>query len=92
MSEKDAFKEFESKVLEEWKKGNIVFMSVEGPISVNLDKFIDQPADGILYDLNRSEVVVRTFIKDPKWVNDFAVCKVIRRLKELLDESKRGKK
>jgi hypothetical protein len=51
----------------------------------DLDEFIKQPADGILYDLNRLEETALTFIDDPKWVNDFAVALVIRKLKEMLE-------
>lgn len=51
-----------------------------------ITKFIKQPIDGILYDLNRSEEVVLTFLPDPKWVNDYAVAQVIRSLKSRIDE------
>ena len=33
--------------------------------------------------------VVLTFIDDPKWVNDYAVCQVIRALKSKIDELER---
>ena len=68
-------------ILEEHKKGNIVVVGVEGLQGMPLIDFIKQPADGILYDLNRNEAVVLTFLPDPKWINDFAVAKVIRALK-----------
>ncbi len=70
----------------EYEKGNITFMMSGGLTSMNLNDFIKQPTDGMLYDLNRSEEVILTFIDDPKWVNDFAVCKVIRKLKERIEE------
>lgn len=44
-------------------------------------EFIKQPIEGMLYDLNRNEVTVLTLIEDPKWVNDYAVSKVIQELK-----------
>ena len=53
---------------------------------MNIKEFIKQPADGILYDLNRDEATILTFIEDPKWVNDYAVCKVIRALKNRIKE------
>lgn len=70
----------------EFAKGNIVFAGVnELIVAADLNKFLNQPIDGLLYDLNRSEEVILTNIKDnPKWVNDFAVCKVIRTLHERL--------
>ncbi|MFH1589027.1 MAG: hypothetical protein ABIB43_00475 [archaeon] len=74
------------KILEEYKKGNIVVAGIEGLQTMPLDEFIKQPADGMLYDLNRDEATVLTFIKNPKWVNDYAVCQVIRALKRKIDD------
>lgn len=72
-------------VRSEFAKGNIVFAGCDELMVAELNKFLSQPIDGILYDLNRSEEVVLTIMKDnPKWVNDFAVCKVIRALHEKL--------
>lgn len=73
-------------VLAEYKKGNIAVAGIEGIRCMPLADFIKQPADGILYDLNRLEEVVLTFIDDPKWVNDYAVAQTIRALKARLDE------
>ena len=73
-------------VLEKRKEGKLVYATIAGPISVNVAEFIKQPADGILYDLNRLEEVVLTFIDDPKWVNDFAVALIIRELKKRIAE------
>lgn len=77
---------FRDTILAEAAKGNIVFMADGEPMIANLDEFIKQPTEGILYDLNRSREVVLTFIDDPKWVNDYAVALVIERLKAELDE------
>ena len=69
------------RILAEHKAGNIVHWGLPGQLmTVHLEEFIKQPVDGILYDLNRSEEISMTFLKDPKWVNDFAVAKVIRKL------------
>jgi|GEM_PF-6712939 len=73
-------------ILEKRKEGKIVFMTVEGPMSVDKAEFIKQPADGILYDLNRLEEVALTFLDDPKWVNNFAVALTIRELKQKIDQ------
>lgn len=79
---------FRDAVLAEAAKGNIIFMSDGEPMIANLDEFIKQPAEGILYDLNRSREVVLTFIDDPKWVNDYAVSLVISKLKHDLDAAR----
>ena len=80
----------EETVLSERKKGNVVFQALPGQfMTVSLDEFVKQPVDGLLYDLNRLEEVVLTFIADPKWVNDFAVAQVIRKLKSQLASARR---
>jgi len=75
-------KKLRDKILSEYKKGNIVIMSKEGVMTTKLENILDQPIDGILYDLNRNEVVILAFIEDPKWVNDFALVKLLRHLYE----------
>ena len=79
-------KNVKDKILKEYEKGNIIVAGVEGLQVMPLKEFIKQPVDGMLYDLNRNEVIVLTFINDPKWVNDYAVCKVIRALKKRIKE------
>jgi hypothetical protein len=77
-------KEIKELVLNEYKNGNIVVAGIEGLQTMPIKEFIKQDAEFMFYDLNRSEAVVLTFINDPKWVNDYAVCKVIRELKQQL--------
>jgi len=79
-------KKIRDKILEEYKKGNIIVATIEGLQGIPLKEFIKQPADGMLYDLNRDEATILTFIEDPKWVNDYATCKVIRALKNRIEE------
>ena len=73
-------KELESikdKVLAEWEKGNLVFADFEGLKTIKFESFIEQPLDGMLYDTNRELATILTFIEDPKWVNDFALTKLL---------------
>ena len=73
--------ELRDRILKERDAGRIVFWGLPDELmAANLNDFLKQPVDGILYDLNRGEEVVLTFLDDPKWVNDFAVATVIRRL------------
>lgn len=78
--------ELKDKILEEYEKGKIVVAGAEGLLCMDLKQFIEQPINGMLYDLNRSEEVVLTFTNDPKWVNDYAVCQTIRALKAKIHE------
>lgn len=73
-------------ILAEYEKGNIVVASVDGLQVCKLEDFIKQPVDGMLYDLNRLETVVLTFLPDPKWVNDYAVSKVLRAMQAKIEE------
>lgn len=73
-------KELESikdKVLAEWEKGNLVFADFDGLKTIKFEDFINQPLDGMLYDINRNGATILTYIEDPKWVNDFALTKLL---------------
>lgn len=72
-------------VLAEYKKGNLVINNNEGIQAAPLKEIIKQPIDGLLYDLNRNEMVILTFINDPKWINDYALVQVLREFKNQLD-------
>ena len=64
-------------VLDDWKDGYVVFASIEGLHKQKLEDFTQQPLDGMLYDINRNAATILTFIDDPKWVNDFALTKLL---------------
>jgi len=73
-------------ILEEEAKGNIVVADGTGLYATSLKDIIKEPIEGILYNLNRGKATVLTFLPDPKWINDYAVCKVITALKERITE------
>ena len=72
----------------EYERGNIAIMGIEGIMVMPMKQFLKQPIEGMLYDLNRDMATVRTWIRagNPKWINDYAVCKVIRELKRQIEE------
>ena len=88
-TEQDVYENYRDIVLKEYREGKIVYMGWDGAQTCDLKSFLTQPADGILYDLNRDHATVLTMIKDQKWVNDYAVAMVITELKkqqaEMLD-------
>lgn len=87
MTDKNVNSVVESFVLKHSKEGNIVIRNQEGLETFNLDDFINQPAEGILYDLNRDRATTLSLIKtDPKWVNDYAVALVIEKLKSIIND------
>lgn len=75
------------KILEEYKKGNICYRTIEGVMSCPIESFVKQPLEGMLYDLNRDRATVMSFLDDPKWTNDFALTVLLEhyynRVKEL---------
>jgi len=81
------------RILFEAERGNVVINTIEGLAVVPLDKIIEQPTEGLLYDLNRDRATILTFVYDEKWINDFAVALVIEKLKTIIEEYKNeGKK
>ncbi len=81
MSEKKKWSEI---VLEERDKGNVVFLCVDEVMVAPVKEIIKQPADGLLWDLNRDEATALTFMDREgmiHWVNNFAVALVLRELK-----------
>lgn len=84
---KDKKDELKNLVLQKEKEGKVVLMTIDALIEVDLENFIKQPTEGLLYDLNRDKVTVLTLM-DEKWVNDYAVGLVIAKLKEYYDNAK----
>lgn len=74
-------------VLEEENKGNIVYNTPFGLHSAKLGTFLSQDAESILYDLNRDFGTILAQIDDVKWVNDYALSKVVIELKKRLAEA-----
>lgn len=73
-----AKEELKNLILEAWKDGYVVFASAEGLCKQKLEDFTQQPLDGMLYDINRDAATIFTFVDDnPKWVNDFALTKLL---------------
>lgn len=73
-------------VFSEWFKGNLVYADIDGLKSIKFEEFIKQPLDGMLYDINRNIATILTFIEDPKWVNDFALVKLLEYYYNRCDE------
>ena len=84
MTTKENFKETLDLIRKAEEEGKIVLMTEMGLMGVSMEKFCQQDADNILYDLNRDEATTLTLGNEGlvRWVNDYAVAKVIRYLKE----------
>jgi len=68
-------------ILEQQKQGDIVLKTPVGVRSIKLNKFIQQPIEGILYDLNKLPETILTHTDNLKWINDYAAYLVIKELK-----------
>lgn len=84
MTENDDFKETLSLIKDAEKRGDIVIKTEMGLMEVSLERFCQQDADSILWDLNRDEGTTLALGSEGmvRWVNDYAMAKVIRYLKE----------
>lgn len=76
--------ELKNFVREKAKEDKVVFMTCEGPMIADLDEFIQQGAQGILYDLNRDKATTMALASEDnlRWINDYAVAVVIEKLCE----------
>ena len=83
-SQKGMKEDIKKELLKKAQEGRVVLLTCDGLMEIDLDEFIKQPAQGILYDLNRGPATVLNFVNDDKWINDFAVGLVIGKLKALL--------
>ena len=77
--------QIENLIIESAKAGNVVTMQLDTLWSSDLDAFISQPTNSLLYDLNRSPETTLTLKDGRRWINDYAVYLVIKRLKEMVD-------
>lgn len=71
-------------VREERDKGNVVYLCIDSVMVAPIKEIVKQPADGLLWDLNRDCVTALSFMDEEgmtHWVNNFAVALVIRELK-----------
>ena len=76
-------------ILAKKKEGKAVYYVWPNELAISaLEDLCNQPADGILYDLNRDEASILAFAGEdnPYWVNNYATAQVIRYLKGRVEE------
>lgn len=64
---------------EQGRLGRVVFQTMEGLKSADMEEFCEQDVGLLLYDLNRDEATTYT-LNNERAINDIAVAKVIRYL------------
>jgi len=65
-------------VLDEMRKGWIVYRTIEGLHKQKIEDFVRQPIEGQLYDINRDMATCLAFIEEPFGVNNFASMVLLR--------------
>lgn len=73
-------KEINETVFQSFRDGYIVICSIDGLERIPIEKFVEQPLEGMLYDMNHLEAVIRTRAEhkdDFGWVNDMAMLKTL---------------
>lgn len=75
------------------KHGIVTIQTMEGLLSCPLSKLIEQPAEGLLYDLNRDKSTTITLGENgmERWINDYAVAMVIEYLMKEIERLKNEK-
>ena len=73
-----AKEELQNIVMDEMRKGFIVYRTIEGLQKQELSEFVKQPLEGQLYDINRDMATCLAFIDEPMGVNNFASMVLIR--------------
>ena len=73
-----AKEELQNIVMDEMRKGWIVYRTIEGLHKQRLDDFTKQPIEGQLYDINRDMATCLAFIDEPMGVNNFASMVLLR--------------
>ena len=79
-------------ILSKKREGKIVFYTIEGLAEAKMEKIIQQPAEGLLYDLNRDmgTLLHQASEDNPCWVNDIALACIteflLNKVNEITDE------
>lgn len=67
-----AKEELQNIVMDEMRKGFIVYRTIEGLHKQDIEEFVKQPIEGQLYDINRDLATCLAFIDEPMGVNNLA--------------------
>lgn len=78
-------------ILEQYEQNKVVYVDREGKHAISFDELLSSTSDDVLRKTNRTaEVLLRLAEKNPeslKWVNDYAMAKIVERLFEMNNEN-----
>lgn len=89
--EKDFLNEFYKREKEFLKENKIIFREEDSVFTVEIDKMLTQPSQGILYDLNRLKEVVKLIFPTDFIVNEFAFINLFNYLLEYYQSNQKNK-
>ena len=94
MTKKENFEKTLEIIKQNEAQGAVVFMTSFGLMACNMERFVKQSADGLLFDLNRDEATILTLGEQglERWVNDYATAKVVRYLVGELEKKRRDER
>lgn len=70
-------------ILNNQNEGKISVMTIDGLCTTNVNDIVNQPVEGLLYDLNRDKASLMSLAhesKNKRWVNDLAMAFVVEHL------------
>jgi hypothetical protein len=71
--------EFIDEIVNNAKNGRISIVTIEGLCVTGIDELLNQPIEGVLYDLNRDDVsILSSTDKNNRWINDYAAAQIIK--------------
>lgn len=79
------------KILKLQADNKIAFMTIDGLRYGPIEKFVEQPLEGQLYDLNRDRATLYSLAnegKNKRWVNDLAMVYFIEYLNECIEKQR----
>lgn len=89
-------KTFADAARDDERNGHVTVVTIDGLKTYELDAFVSQPIEGLLYDLNIDKATLMTMLSQDDghaallWVNRHAAMQVIERLKQQLDDALRA--
>lgn len=87
-----ATEELKDLILAKKKEGKIVFLSTGGLMEAKMEDIVQQPSEGLLWDLNRDMATLLHCASEdnPCWVNDMALSNIteflVNKVNEITDE------
>ena len=80
--------ELKDLILAKKREGEIVFHSIEGLMVAKMEDIIQQPAEGLLWELNRDMATLLCCASEdnPCWVNDMALSNITELLVNKVNE------